>query len=150
MKELTELEERDYESNIVDALLEAADYYNRTDNTQPIVIKRGDKVMFEFTVAPINEDIWRKCRKQNNKGRGRGGEDIDNSRMFAQAIYEATIDEDKQRLWRNKEIQKRLNVGSGVDVVNLVLTAGEKLAIINVLEKMAGNDVDMDDLLKKE
>lgn len=150
MKELTELEEKTVESDIVDALLEAADYYQREDNMQTIVIRRNDRKLFEFTITPINEDVWRKCRKQNNKGRGRGAEDIDNSRMFAQAIYEATIAEDKQRLWKNKEVQAKLNVASGIDVVNQVLTAGEKIQIINILEKMAGNDVDVDDLIKKK
>ena len=137
------------ENGLVGALMEAASYLDGADKRRLITIKRYDRVLFKFTIEPITEDVWQKCRRQNLMNRGKATEELNNSRFLAQAIYEATVDEDKQRLWQNRDVWQKLNVASGVDVVNLVLTPAEKTAIANKLSEISGFDDDgLDDLIK--
>ena len=114
--------------------------FQRSDVRRLITIKRNDKTLFRFTIAPIDEDVWSKCRRQNLRNKGKRSEELDNARFLAQAIYEATVEDDKDRLWRNDEVWKKLHVASGIDVVNMVLTPGEKAKIGDVLTEISGYD----------
>lgn len=136
------------EANIVDALLEAAAYRNTENNRRLISIKRNGKILFKFAIESIDEDTWRKCRRQNLLNKGRRSEELDNARFLAQAIYEATIPEDQSRVWNNQEIWRKLNVASGTDVVNLILTPAEKTRLAEVLEELGGYDDDLEDMVK--
>lgn len=147
-KDYTDAELDKVEGNIVDALMEAASFRTSEDNRRPINIKRNGKSLFRFTIEPLNEDDWSKCRRQNLRNKGKRNEELDNARYLAQAIYEATIDEDKTRLWKNPEVWRKLNVASGVDVVNLVLTPGEKAAIGDVLLDIGGFNDELDGIIK--
>lgn len=147
-KDYTDAELDKVENNIVDALMEAASFRTSEDNRRKISIKRDGKILFEFTIEPLNEDDWSKCRRQNLRNKGKRSEELDNARYLAQAIYEATIDEDKTRLWKNPEVWRKLNVASGVDVVNLVLTPGEKAAIGDILLDIGGFNDELDGIIK--
>lgn len=147
-KDYTETQLSKLEDNIVDALLEAASFRTGDDKRRKVVIKRNDKILFEFTIEPLNEDDWRRCRRENLKNKGKPTEELDNSRYLAQAIYTATIADDKKRLWNNREVQLKLNVANGVDVVNMVLTPGEKAKIGEVLLDIGGYNDELDDLIK--
>ena len=147
-KDYTDAELDKVEGNIVDALMEAASFRTSEDNRRKISIKRDGKILFEFTIEPLNEDDWSKCRRQNLRNKGKRSEELDNARYLAQAIYEATIDEDKTRLWKNPEVWRKLNVASGVDVVNLVLTPGEKAAIGDILLDIGGFNDELDGIIK--
>lgn len=147
-KDYTEEQLDKIEGNIVDALMEAASFRTGEDKRRPINIKRGGKTLFRFTIEPLNEDDWSKCRRQNLRNKGKRSEELDNARYLAQAIYEATIDEDKTRLWKNPEVWRKLNVASGVDVVNLVLTPGEKAAIGDILLDIGGFNDELDGIIK--
>ena len=150
-KRYTEEELEQIDSNITDALLEAANYSLTEDGKKiqrEIVITRKEKVLFTFRIEPIDEDTFRKCRRQNTRNKGKRSEEIDESRWAAQIIYEATIDTDKERLWKNREAWQRLNVASGVDVVNIVLTPGEKSAILEELLRIGSYNDDLEDLIK--
>lgn len=143
-----ELEKVD--SDITEALLTAASYRDTSKIKKPtIVIKRDDKVLFTFKIEPIDEDTFRKARRQNTDNKGKRSEEINESRWAAQLIYEATIDEDKKRLWKNRDVWRKLNVATGIDVVNIVLTPGEKSKILDELLKIGKyNDDDLEDLIK--
>lgn len=147
-KEHTEAELDKIDGNIVDALMEAAAFRTSEDKRRKISIKRNGKILFEFTIEPINEDDWSKCRRQNLKNKGKSNEELDNARYLSQAIYMATVEEDKNRLWKNSEVWRKLNVASGVDVVNLVLTPGEKARIGEILLDIGGFNDELDDLIK--
>ena len=147
-KDYTEEQLDKIEGNIVDALMEAAAFRTGEDKRRPINIKRDGKTLFRFTIEPLNEDDWSKCRRQNLRNKGKRSEELDNARYLAQAIYEATIDEDKTRLWKNPEVWRKLNVASGVDVVNLVLTPGEKAAIGDILLDIGGFNDELDGIIK--
>lgn len=138
------------EHNIVEALLEAAALRpDETNNYPEVRIKRGDKNLFTFKIRSLNEDEWQKCRRQNLKNRGRMTEELNNARFMSQVIFEATIDEDKERLWKNKEAWKKFNATSGIDIVNAVLTPAEKTAIVETISRLGGfDDENLDDLIR--
>lgn len=141
-----ELEE--VETNIVDALLNAAAYRQKENHRQPVKIVRNKKVLFRFTLEAIDEDTWRRCRMQNTRTRGRRLEDTDEARFLSQLIYEATIDEDKQRIWNNKAVWRQLKVLTGVDVVNAVLLPAEKMRLVEEVEKLSGYNDDLDEMIE--
>lgn len=147
-KDYTETQLEKIEGDIVNALMEAASFRSGEDKRRKVLIKRNDKILFEFTVEPLNEDDWSRCRRENLKNKNKPTEELNNARYLAQAIFMATIDEDKKRLWNNREVWLKLNVGSGVDVVNLVLTPGEKAKIGEVLLDIGGYNDELDDLIK--
>ena len=137
------------EQDIVNALLEAGSW--RKDETRrEIIIRRNDCDVFTFNIEPVDEDTFRKCRRQNTRNKGKRTEELDDARFLSQLIFTATVEEDKDRLWRNTAIQKKLNVQNAVDVVNYVLKPGEKTKIAEVIADISGyEDEDtLDDLIK--
>lgn len=143
-----ELDLEKVESDITAALLEMASY-RLIDETQPIVIKRQGKPVLEFTVRGLDEDEWAKCRRQNLVNRGLRTEEIKQARFNSQVIYEATINEDKERIWKNKEVWAKLNVASGIDLINQLLLPGEKNALVEIIGKLSKYEMDTEDLIRK-
>lgn len=135
------------ETNIVDALLNAAAYRSKENHRQPIKIVRNGKVLFKFTIEAIDEDTWRRCRQQNLRNKGKRNEELNEARFLSQVIYEATIDEDKARVWNNKAVWQKLNAISGVDVVNAVLLPAEKTKLAEILEELSGYNDDLDQMI---
>ena len=146
MKKEVDLEK--VESDITTALLEAASY-RMNDETATVRIKRNEKLLFTFQVRGLDEDEWAKCRRQNLSNRGLRTEELNNSRFLSQLIYEATTDEDKERVWKNKAVWQKLNVVSGVDLINKLLLPGEKSSIVEAIAKLSGYDEDTEDLIGK-
>lgn len=146
MKKEVDLEK--VESDITTALLEAASY-RMNDETATVRIKRNEKLLFTFQVRGLDEDEWAKCRRQNLSNRGLRTEELNNSRFLSQLIYEATTDEDKERVWKNKAVWQKLNVVSGVDLINKLLLPGEKSPIVEAIAKLSGYDEDTEDLIGK-
>ena len=143
-----ELDLEKVESDITTALLEAASY-RMNDETATVRIKRNEKLLFTFQVRGLDEDEWAKCRRQNLSNRGLRTEELNNSRFLSQLIYEATTDEDKERVWKNKAVWQKLNVVSGVDLINKLLLPGAKSSIVEAIAKLSGYDEDTEDLIGK-
>ena len=143
-----ELDLEKVELDITAALLEMASY-RLIDETQPIVIKRQGKPVLEFTVRGLDEDEWAKCRRQNLINRGLRTEEIKQARFNSQVIYEATINEDKERIWKNKDVWAKLNVASGIDLINQLLLPGEKNALVEIIGKLSKYEMDAEDLIRK-
>ena len=134
------------EQDIANALMEAASLRMNTECPE-VRIKRGDKLLFTFKIGALTEDEWQKCRRQNLKNRGKVTEELDNGRFLSQVIYEATVDEDKTRLWKNKAVWTKLNAVNGIDVVGAVLTAAEKTKIVEAISDLSGYSDDLEDLI---
>lgn len=142
-----------FDNDIAAALIEASEYHIEQTTKEPIrrkvCIQRNGKPLFSFTIEPVDEETMRRVRRENLKNRGKRTEELIGERFVAQLIYEATIEEDKNRLWRNREVQERLNVGSGADVVQKVLTPAERSKLEDVLIEIGSyNDDGLDDLIK--
>lgn len=149
VKQLKDDELEVVEADIVDALVSAAEYRSVENHRQPIRIMRDGKTLFKFTLESVSEDIWRKCRNQNYINRNRRNEDFNEARFASQLIFEATIDADKARLWNNKAVWRKLNVVTGVDVVNAVLLPAEKLKLVSIIEELSGYDENIDSLIEE-
>lgn len=144
MKNYDEQELNKLDADITAALIEAADFRVNKEQRDINIVRKG-KTLFTFKVEALSEEQWQKCRRDNTRRRGR--EEIFNDvRSAAQAIYMATVD---KTIWDNRAAWEKLNVASGVDLVNVVLTPAEKDLILSELIKLSNvNESDLDELIK--
>lgn len=146
--ELTEEENkgqlRTYENDILKGLLAAANYETEEENIHPIEIARNGVVLFTFHIRPLSEEEYQKCKDKNtkyvrNKQLGiKFPENTDSVRYRSALIYQATIKEDREKIWDNKEAWKALNVLTGIDLIEKTLLAGEKDAVLEKVDKISG------------
>lgn len=135
---------RIYENDILKGLLQAAAYKNDEESIKKIEVARNGVVLFSFHVRPLSEEEYQECREKNtkyvrNKQLGiKFPENTNSVRYRSELIYRATIDEDREKIWDNKDAWKALNVLSGVDLVDKILLAGEKDAILEIIDKISG------------
>lgn len=158
--ELTEEEAnaqlRTYEGDILKGLLAAADYREEEDSVTPIEIARGSVVLFTFRVRPLSEEEYNRCKEKNtkyvrNKQLGiKFPEDTNATRYRSSLIYEATIDEDRTKIWDNKEAWRapKINVTNGTDMIDKVLLAGEKDAVLNKIDEISGYSSTLEEVAK--
>ena len=135
------------EEDFLQGLIDAASY--TSDERKRIEIARNDKVLFAFNIRPLSEIEYNKCKKKTtkyvrNKNLGiKMPEDTDNVKYRAAIIYEATVEEDREKLWDNKKAwealrNKGLQIVSGLDVIEYSLKAGEKDRVIECIDKLSG------------
>lgn len=142
------------EPDILAGLLAAAKYKTDLEETATINIKRQGKVVLSFRIRPLGEEEYFECRKKNttyrkNKQVGtRVAESVDTARYRAQLIYTATVQEDREKLWDNREAWHQLNVLNGVDLVEVVLMAGEKDEILTKLDEISGYQASLEETAK--
>lgn len=141
------------EDSVLQGLLEAAED-NQTD-VLPIEIARNGKVLFSFRIRALTEKEYNdlqnkatKFKKARNLGGVKVAEETDVTRFRSLLIYHATIPEDRKKLWDNKEAWKQLNAVTGTDVIDKVLRAGEKNAVIEKIDEISGYGDDPDEIIK--
>lgn len=137
------------EQNIVDALLNAAEFRTNSEHRKITIARAG----FSFEIRGVNEDQVKRAQKLSTLNRGRRDEQTDWGRYSAHLIYAATIDDDKKRLWDNKSVWDALNAVNGADVVYKCLTPAERAKIVTVVEELSGydeTDVDIDEFIQKK
>ena len=150
LKEFT----RKYEDDILGGLIAAASYKTDEDDVAQINIVRNDAIVLSFRIRPMSEEEFMKCRKDNTeykKNRQTGvrvAEKVNAARYRAQLIYAATVKEDREKIWNNRNAWDKLSVATGIDLVEVVLKAGEKDAIIEKLEEISGYQSDMETTAK--
>lgn len=130
-----------------DELLKALTAKDNMENTETIEVKFG-KAVFRFRIRPLSEREYDECRERHTKykrNRRLGGmkvvEDTDTVGYHTSLIYTATVDEDKERLWKNKRLWKAVGALTPTDMVDrLIPFAGKKQQIIERIEKLSGYD----------
>ncbi len=134
------------EEDIVAALLEAADFRNDEGLITPVEIKRNGKILFSFKVRPVSDGeaafARKKARKMIPNPAGKKlprieGE-FDAPKFNSWLIYVATVDEDKERVWGQKAIMDKYDLMEPWETVGIVLTAGEKNAVVDVITDISG------------
>lgn len=65
-------------------------------------------------------------------------EQVNQARMRSWVIYNATVPEDRAKYWDRKELVNKLRCGNGVEVIDKLLDAGEKLQAVNVIYGHSG------------
>lgn len=145
---------RNYENDILGGLLAAANYKNDEDEIVPIEIVRGGVVLLKFRIRPLSEDEYVKCRERHtkyvrNKQIGiKVPEDTDTNMYRNALIYQATVAEDREKLWDNKAAWKQLDVLSGKELIGVVLKPGEKDAVLNKLDEISGYSSALEEVAK--
>lgn len=145
---------RTYENDILKGLLTAANFKTEEDNIHLVDIARNGVVLFSFHVRPLTEEEYQQCKEKNtkyvrNKQLGiKFPENTDSVRYRSALIYQATIDEDKAKVWDNKEAWRRLNILNGIDLVDKTLLAGEKDAVLEVIDKISGYSATTEEIAK--
>lgn len=135
---------RSYEDDILGGLLAAANFQNDEDEIVPIEIARNGVVLLKFRIRPLSEDEYSKCKNRytkyvRNKQIGiKLPEDTDSVMYRNALIYQATVDEDRAKLWDNKEAWRKLDVINGVELIGKVLKAGEKDAVLEKIDEISG------------
>lgn len=141
------IDEQNFENNVVDALLGAAQFRANPVHRKITIERAG----FSFEIHGVNEDEVARAQKLSTKNRGRRNEETDWGRYAAQLIFFATVDEDQKRLWNNREVWEKLDCVTGADVVYKCLTPAERAQVVSVIEKLSGyddSDLDIDDAIK--
>lgn len=141
------------EEDVLRGLLDAA--ADNKNDTVMIEIARKGKVLFQFRIHGLTEkeynelqDQATKFKKAKNLGGVKVAEETNITRFRSLLIYHATAAEDRKRLWNNKEAWKTLGVLNGPDLIDKVLKAGEKKAIIDKIDEMSGYSDDTEEIVK--
>lgn len=148
---------RSNEEDFIQGLIEAADFVS--EETQRIEIIREGKLYFAFSIRPLSSEEYEKCRKKHtkyirNKQLGmKMPEDTNRVKYQSAIIYQATVAEDREKLWDNRKVWKALNakedrIINGLDVIECALKAGEKDRILDAIDKLSGYEDNLEEVAK--
>lgn len=135
---------RTYEDDILGGLLAAANFQNDEDEIVPVEIARNGITLIKFRIRPLSEEEYVKCKNRytkyiRNKQIGiKIPEDTDTAMYRNAIIYQATVEEDRAKVWDNKDAWKKLDVLSGTELIGKVLKAGEKDMICDKIDEISG------------
>lgn len=141
------------EEDVLRGLLGA--YEDQKEDTVTIEVARKGKVFFKFDIHGLTEkqyndlqDQATKFRKARNLGGVKVAEETNITKFRSLLIYHATVTEDRKKLWDNKEAWNALGVLNGPDLIDKVLKAGEKKAIIDKIDEISGYNDETDEIIK--
>ena len=147
-KDLTGLSEvtnkQDAEYDLLTGLLAAADFRNTEE--KEVEIKRNGKLLFTLHIKPVSDLEARKARKNattyTKNPAGKKFPPIEkefNTSLFnSWLIYIATRDDDKELIWGNKTIMEKFNILQPVETVDVLLMAGEKTELSDLIATISG------------
>lgn len=147
---------KEAEYDLVTALLEAAEFKTSDDNITEAEIKRNGKYMFSVHLHPLSETDTRLARKKastympnpNNKKLPKIVKEQNEVLFKSWLIYLATTEEDQQKIWGNPAVMQKYGLMEPVECVDLLLMAGEKDKLFDLVGKISGfdeSDADGDD-----
>ena len=162
-KEQTANQMRMYEEDFLQGLLDAASY--TAEERKTIEVARKDpatgesRVYFRFTIRPLAEEEYDRCKKKHTKyvrNRSIGvkmPEDTNAVKYRDALIYQATVEEDREKLWDNKKAweamrSKGLPIMNGLDVIEYSLKAGENDAVSDEIDKLSGYASNLEEVVK--
>lgn len=136
------------EDILLRGLMEAGNFKNDEKFRREIAVSRGGKVLFSFTVRPLDEEEEISCYRAatpqvphpNGKNWPKLDGKTDTTKMRSLKIYTATIDEDKKRIWDNPTFKQKLGVITATDMIDKVLRTGDKDDILAVIDEISGSD----------
>ena len=143
------------EDDLLNGLLAAANYKDDEDESVEIVINRQGKDLFSFRIHPLSEEDFNRCRKRCTKyvkSKTNAGvripEEVDTVKYRCMLIYEATIPEDRAKIWDNKQLWKAKDLATGIEAVDILLKAGEKNAVCEKLDTISGYEMTEEEVAK--
>lgn len=146
------------EYDLVAALLEAAEFAEDEKLQKTMRIERSGKFLFEFTIRPLSEEEINLARKKATKMvKNPAGRhlpkiegDVDGVQLRSWKVYFATIEADRKKIWENEALMKKYNCMQGYELVDILLTGGEKSRVLDWIDEISGynNDIDLDEYAK--
>jgi hypothetical protein len=132
------------ERDILAGLLELGAEKDDQKNYYPIEIKRSGVLKLSFRIRPITENENQTCYNRASRyaptkpGQPKVVVETNQALYRSYIIYTATVDEDRGKVWDNKEAQARLGVLQSVEMIDRVLKAGEKERVIDKIDEISG------------
>ena len=132
------------ESDILRGLIEAGREKENENAYEKIQIRCGGVLKFELRIRPLSEDETNACLDHaskfapRRKGQPKRKIETDSAKFRSWLIYTATVDEDRKKTWDNKQAQEALGALCGVDMIDAVLLAGEKDAVLERIDEISG------------
>ena len=142
------------ENEILRGLLNLGRTKDDAKNYRQIKIKRQGRLELAFRIRPLSQDETQACLRQATKyapskpGQPKTALDIDLAKYHSYLIYTATVDEDRTKVWDNKQAREALGVLQGVDVIDMVLLVGEKARVIRMIDQISGYEREVEALAK--
>lgn len=152
------------EEDMIQGLIDAAGFALDEVERKIIEISRptkgGDsKVLFTFRIAPLREEQYEQAKRKHtkyvkNKQFGmKLPEETNSTRYRSQLIYMATVDEDREKLWDNRQVWDSLKnrgfqIMNGLDVIECSLKAGEKDKVLEIIDEISGYDSNLEEVAK--
>lgn len=141
---------KEAEYDLVRSLLEAAEFKTSDDNIYETSIKRNGKFLFKVRLHPISETDSRLARKKastympnpNNKKLPMIVKEQNEVLFKSWIIYLATTEEDQQQIWGNPQLMQKHGLNLPVESIDLLLTAGEKDKVFDLVGKISGFEDD--------
>ncbi len=148
---------RMHEEDFIQGLIAASEFASA--ETQRIEIVREGRLFFAFRIRPLSSEEYEKCKKKHtkyvrNKQLGvKMPEDTDRVKYQSEIIYQATMAEDREKLWDNRKVWEALNakkdrILNGLDVIECTLKAGEKDRILEAIDKLSGYEANLEEVAK--
>lgn len=138
------------EGSILDGLLGMV--ADQEEETATIEVARKGKVYLRFDIRGLTEKQYQdlenqatKFKNAKNLGGVKVATELDRTRFRSLLIYNATVKKDRDEIWNNKQAWNQLNVLNGPALIDKVLLAGEKRAVIEKIDKLSGFDDDDDE-----
>ena len=80
-------------------------------------------------------------------------ENTDSTKYRSEIIYQATVKEDREKLWNNKTIWEALRdrdvqIMGPLDVIEYSLLAGEKDRVLDAIDSLSGFDTNLEEVAK--
>jgi len=131
-------------SSSEDDILRGLDAAAEVD-TQSIAIVRQGKVVLRFRVQSTTQEVYDRCRneslikeKASGYGNVRLNVDVNRAAFNSRLIYWATVEEDREKVWRNRTAWQKRNVINGWDLIAKILRNFEIESICERIDVLSG------------
>lgn len=146
----TASDRKEAEYNLVESLLSAAEFKTADENITEAEIKRGGRYLFSVHLHPIGDEDFRFARKKatvmmknpNGKNLPPIEKEFNSVKFKSWVIYVATTEADQQKIWGNSQIMQKFGLGIPAESIDVLLTAGEKSKLFDLVTKISGMDED--------
>lgn len=145
---------KDAEYDLTKALLTAMDYQKADDLVTEVEIRRNGNYLFTVHIHPLSDEQLRFARKKaavmipnpNGKKLPKIEKETNSVALKSWVIYLATTEEDQEKIWGNPVVkQKAPAIMENWEAIDVLLTAGEKLALFNKVTDISGLNDDLED-----
>lgn len=134
------------EKDLLTTLLQMAEENTSPKDALPIEIKRQGTVRFSFRVHPVSDDDVRTARKAaitympnpSNKKLPKIEKDRDEVQYRSVLIYNATVPEDREKVWNNQVVKERFGAVQGYETIDKILNVGEKMKVFEKILEFSG------------